>query len=36
MSDEITHAVTCGNCGEDTFAFEMYCHLCGHNRWGDK
>jgi uncharacterized OB-fold protein len=31
--DEITHAVTCENCGRETFAFERDCHRCGVNRW---
>jgi len=35
MTDEITHSVLCDNCGEETFAFEKYCHKCGANRWGD-
>jgi uncharacterized OB-fold protein len=34
MSDQqITHAVTCENCGRETFAFERDCHWCGVNRW---
>lgn len=33
MSDEPTHAVTCDNCGEETFAFRRYCHKCGADRW---
>jgi ribosomal protein L37E len=33
MTDDITHAATCDECGEETFAFEKYCHKCGANRW---
>lgn len=32
-TDEITHAVTCDNCGAETFAFERDCVNCGVNRW---
>jgi len=32
MSD-ITRGVTCGSCERETFAFERYCHRCGHDRW---
>jgi len=30
---EITHSVTCRNCGKETFAFERDCVNCGVNRW---
>lgn len=25
--------VVCDDCGEETYAFEKYCHRCGANRW---
>lgn len=33
MTRDITHSVTCDNCGEETFAFERDCVNCGVNRW---
>jgi len=33
MTEDITHGVTCDACGEETFAFERYCHKCGADRW---
>jgi uncharacterized OB-fold protein len=32
MSD-LTHGVTCEECGEPTYAYERYCHECGADRW---
>lgn len=32
-TDEITHSVTCDNCGEETFTFERNCHRCSVDRW---
>lgn len=27
------YMVECDNCGEMTFAYERYCHLCDYDRW---
>jgi len=35
-SGGITHAVTCPNCGRETYAYERDCHRCGTNRWRDE
>jgi ssDNA-binding Zn-finger/Zn-ribbon topoisomerase 1 len=32
---EVENGVTCEECGEETFAFERYCHRCGADRWAD-
>lgn len=33
MTSSPTHAVTCSECGRDTYAFERYCHHCDADRW---
>lgn len=36
LAEPIQHAVTCPECGEETYEFEKYCQVCGCDRWEAK